>query len=128
VVDSNKYNYKCDNCGTEWFTNKKIKKKYHISNVRFPGIYDVQEQKIKNPDGTIKTIKLKVIKIKKEKQKRKNRMREVPYFVTAHGISRHHFRLDKCPDCISDQKEAELYRKINELKKNMKRYMFTNQH
>ncbi len=101
-----KYHYICSNCNTEWYSNKKIKKLKIIQKHRKqdPVNFDLQENIIKNLDGTIKTVELKVIEIKNKTEELIGR------------YNRYNLKLDKCSKCIIDKEEADSFRKKNKLK------------
>ncbi|MCJ7571041.1 MAG: hypothetical protein MUO82_04090 [Candidatus Thermoplasmatota archaeon] len=110
MSNKDRYKYTCDNCGSIWYSRKKINIKYHIWNrkkpqplIQDPLNFDLQENIIKNSDGTIKTVELKVIEVKDETEK-----------ITYEDFLQH-LKLDECPKCIIDSKKADLYRKKNKL-------------
>lgn len=100
-----KYHYVCRNCGNEWYSKKKIKtKKIKQKQKKLePVNFELQENIIKKKDGTIKTVVLEVIEIKNKTDELVDR------------YSHCNLKIDKCPKCIIEKKEADSFRKKNKL-------------
>lgn len=100
-----KYHYICSTCGREWVSNKEMKS-LKIKNKKIkrdPVNFELKENVIKKKNGTIKTVELEIIEIKNNREELEKK------------YSHYNIKINKCPKCIVNKKEADSFLKKNKL-------------